>query len=332
MVDIALIGAGRWGKNLVRTFHNIGGSRLRWLVDLDEEALGAISSCYPGLKTTTQLTEALADPKVEALVIATPASTHYALALEALALGKHLFVEKPLATSTQEAKAIYEGAEEAGCMLMVGHVFLHNPAVKAIKEALEKEHLGALHYISMTRTNDGPIRQDVSVAWDLASHDISMMLHWLESDPIEVSARGAEWTRVSAHGEAAHKADTLFATLTFPKDVLVHLHVSWLTPGKVREVTLVGDKGLISFDDTNNAAPLRTQTRASSEARAAALEEWAPLLSSDSPLEIQCRHFVKELDEGRYMQGDALFATRVIRVIEAIEASMASKGAPVRLS
>ena len=323
MIELAVIGAGLWGPNLIRTFHRGGRARVRWVVDPDPRARARVNERHPEIKTTATLGDALDDPRVSAVAVATPTSTHYGIGLEALARGKHLFIEKPMTADLDEATELTRRAEEAGLTLMVGHVFVHNPAVELVRRLLNEGALGRLSYISMVRTNQGPVRRDVSAAWDLASHDISMVLRWLDCDPLSVSAVGGAWTQ--GHGGEA-RADAVFATLTYPNDVLVNLHVSWLNPGKVRDVTLVGDLALVSFDDTRSADPVRVYRKSAPDACTRDLDLHVPDVPGDEPLRAQCERFIEAIQSGRSPLSDGVFGQRVVRVIEAIEASMRLKG------
>src|SRR3954449_3439739 len=221
MLRIAVIGAGHWGPNLIRNFHNHQASDVVWVVDRDESRLALTKSRYPEIQVTPDADRVLADPEVDAVVVATPTTTHFALTAAALRAGKHVLVEKPIATRVEEADELCELARAGGRVLMVGHVFLFNAAIRRVKEYLDQGKLGQIFYISMVRTNLGPIRMDVNAAWDLAAHDVSIANYWLGSEPATVSAVGGAWINGGIE-------DAVFATLRYPTDVLVNLHVSWL--------------------------------------------------------------------------------------------------------
>lgn len=326
MIELAVIGAGLWGPNLIRTFHRSAHARVRWVVDLDPAARQRIVARHPDVRATATLGDALSDPAVTAVVIATPTATHYRLGLAAIAQGKHLFIEKPLTANLDEARDLTKRADDADLTLMVGHVFVHNPGVELVRRLLTEGALGRLSYISMIRTNQGPVRRDVSAAWDLASHDISMVLRWLDTDPLSVSAVGGAWT-----SPEHDRADTVFTTLTYPNDVLVNLHVSWLNPGKTRDVTLVGDRALVSFDDTRSADPVRVYRKSSPDDCTRDLDLHVPDVPGDEPLRAQCDRFIDAIRTGRSSISDGAFGVRVVRVIEAIEASMRVNGAPLKI-
>ena len=324
MIDLAVIGAGLWGPNLIRTWHRGAHSRVRWVVDPDLEARDRVTALHPDIQTTANLSDALDDPAVTAVAIASPTSTHYGIGLEAIARHKHLFIEKPLTGDVEQAETLTRRAAEAGLILMVGHVFVHNPGVELVRELLRSGALGRLHYISLTRTNQGPVRRDVNAAWDLTSHDISMVLYWLDQDPLTVSAVGGAWSGVG-------HPDAVFSTLTYPDDVLVHSHVSWLNPGKVRDVTLVGDRALISFDDTRSADPVRVYRKSAPDACTRDLDLHVPDIPGDEPLRAQCDRFIEAIQTGEAPLGDGHFGTRVVRVIDAIARSVQRDGSPLTL-
>jgi predicted dehydrogenase len=331
MIELAVIGAGLWGPNLIRTFHRGAHARVRWVVDPDPGARQRVVQRHPDIRGTATLAEALEDPAVSAVAVATPTATHYAIGLEAIAHGKHLFVEKPLTADADEADELTRRARDAGLTLMVGHVFVHNPGVELVRRLLAEGALGRLSYISMIRTNQGPVRGDVSAAWDLASHDISMVLRWLDTDPLSVSAVGGAWTPPRHGSDGVPRADAVFTTLTYPNDVLVNLHVSWLNPGKVRDVTLVGDRALVSFDDTRSADPVRVYRKSAPDACTRDLNLHVPDVPGDEPLRAQCDRFIDAIQTGRSPISDGAFGARVVRVIEAIERSMTLQGAPLHL-
>ena len=193
MIEVAVVGAGHWGPNLIRNFENHTRSRVRWIVDIDRERLQAAQARFPGASCTTDFARALADRSVSAMVIATPTSTHAELTRAALESGRHVLVEKPLTTEAASARELNELAERSGLVLLVGHVFVHNPAVQWVKKRLAAGELGRLYYASSSRTNLGPIRTDVNVSWDLAAQDIAIFDYWLGTTPVSVSAQGHSW-------------------------------------------------------------------------------------------------------------------------------------------
>src|SRR5712691_10653339 len=230
MIRVAVIGAGHWGPNLIRNFHNGQASKVVWIIDRDPDRLAEVRARFPDVQVAEEPGRAFRDPSVDAVVVATPTSTHFPLAQEALQHCKHVLVEKPLATESRQGAELFETAARYRLILMVGHVFVYNPGVRKVKEYIDADHLGQVYYVSMVRTNLGPIRLDVNAAWDLAAHDLSIVNYWLDAEPLSVSAIGGTWINDGLE-------DAVFATLRYPQGVLVNLHASWLSPRKARDIT-----------------------------------------------------------------------------------------------
>lgn len=247
---VALIGAGRWGSNLLRVFRNNPRADVRWVVDLDPGRLDGVAARNPGLQVTDDYARALDDPQVAGVVIATPGPTHHAMAMAAFRAGKHVFVEKPLATDVDNARELCRVAEAQNLVLMVGHVFVYNPAVQHVRHLISSGQLGGIFHISSLRTNLGPFLDQMNAAWDLACHDVSIANYWLGSQPIGVRATGGSWVHQPIE-------EVVFAMLRYPGDVLVSIHVSWVSPLKRRETTVVGDRAMLIFDDVNLTEPIR---------------------------------------------------------------------------
>jgi predicted dehydrogenase len=277
---------------------------------------------------------ALNDPRVDAVAVATPTSTHYAIVKAALEAGKHVLVEKPITTRSSEAVELCELAAKVNRVLMVGHVFVYNPAVQRVRQYLADDALGRVYYISMVRTNLGPIRMDVNAAWDLASHDISIANYWLDAEPLTASAVGGSWINQGLE-------DAIFATLRYPNDVLVNLHVSWLNPRKARDITVAGDKKMLTFDDMNPAEPIRIYDKQVTEARTAPafVDSFAsfrasirdgdvtiPRIPAGEPLRNECEHFLSCITKGTPSLTGGQQGLAVVRVLEAIERSLRNAG------
>lgn len=334
MIRLAVIGAGQWGPNLLRNFHNRERSEVAWVVDLDPVRLQQVRRRFPGVSVTSDLSVAMADARVDAIVVATPTSTHYPLTRVALEAGKHVFVEKPVATSSREALELVAIAERHRRVLMVGHVFLHNNGVARVKQHLDAGDLGRVYYVSMVRTNLGPVRADVNAAWDLAAHDISIVNHWLEAEPLSASAIGGAWIRPGIE-------DAVFATLRYPNQVLVNLHVSWLNPRKARDITVVGDRRMLTFDDMNLDEPVRiydkrlegspeapvfTDTFATFRSSIREGSIIIPRVPLGEPLRTECEHFIDCIEQGRQPVACGRTAARVVRALEAIAVSVRNHG------
>jgi predicted dehydrogenase len=340
MIRIAVLGAGHWGPNLIRNFHQEERSEVTWVVDPDAARLEHVRSRFPDIRTAAEPGPALADPGVTAVVVATPTSTHYALTRAALEHGKHVLVEKPIATTSDHARELCALAEARGLVLMVGHVFLYNAAIRRVRDYLRGGELGRLYYISMVRTNLGPVRVDVNAAWDLAAHDISIVRYWLETDPVAVTANGGQWLNPGI-------ADAVFATLRYADGVLVNVHASWLNPRKARDITVVGERRMLTFDDMNLGEPLRIYDKQVTDARTrveyvdsfasfrASVREGdivIPRVAAGEPLRAECEHFLECIATGTPPLTSGRTGEAVVRVLEAIARSIANHGQeePVR--
>jgi predicted dehydrogenase len=332
-VRIAVIGAGHWGPNLIRNFHNHPRSSVTWVVDKNPHRLAAVAERFPDLTTTDDAANALASDDVDAVVIASPTTTHFPLARLALNGGKHDLVEKPLNADVGEGGELCKLAAEAGVVLMVGHVFLYNQGVVRVKQHLEAGDLGDIYYLSMTRTNLGPIRADVNAAWDLAAHDISIANYWMNIEPEAVSATGAAWINPGVE-------DAVFATLRYPGGVLAHLHASWLNPRKSRDITVVGERRMLTLDDMNLLEPIRiydkgvadepdgrfVDTFASFRASVREGDITIPPVSLGEPLSAECDHFLSCILDGVPSRTDGEFGLAVVRTLAALERSLRNGG------
>jgi predicted dehydrogenase len=338
MLRIAVIGAGHWGPNLIRNFHNHQASEVAWVVDRDESRLALTKSRFPDVGTAADPALIFADPDIDAVVVATPTVTHYEIAAAALRAGKHVLVEKPIATRIDEAEELCRLAEEGGLILMVGHVFLFNAAIRRVKEYLGQGKLGKLFYVSMARTNLGPIRMDVHAGWDLAAHDIAIANYWLDALPTHVAAHGGAWINRGIE-------DALFANLWYAEDVMAHLHVSWLSPRKVRDITVVGERGMLTFDDMNISEPLRLYDKQVTEQTSPGfIDTFAsfrtsirdgdiliPKIAANEPLRAECDHFIDCITAGTPPISDGWSGAAAVRVLSALDRSMASGGQKVSL-
>ena len=237
-----LVGLGHWGPNYARLLSGqVPGARLVACADLREDRLGMIGTLYPQVRLHGDHRALLAAGDLDAAIVATSASTHREIVLDCLAAGLHVLVEKPLANSSEACEEMVRAVERTDRVLMVGHTFLFNPAVQRVKQLLDGGAFGRVLYLAFRRTGLGPIRQDVNALWDLAPHDLSMLRYWLDSDPLEVTARGQSYLRPGVE-------DVVFLTLRYPDDVLVGIQVSWLDPVKDRRVTIVGDRQMVVYD------------------------------------------------------------------------------------
>lgn len=246
MITVTQLGCGYWGPNLLRNFLAQPNCRVRWLAEASAERRAYVAANFSGVETTPDWESAISDPEVDAVVIATPAETHARLARIALQLGKHVLVEKPLAMAAAEAEELARMATSAGRTLMVGHTFLYNPAVRYVKRMMDEGEIGALFYLYSSRLNLGKVRSDVNAWWNLAPHDVSILLYLLDGKlPTTVTATGMDYIQPGVQ-------DVVFANLTWANRVTAQIHVGWLDPGKVRRLTLVGSRRMVVYDDVSD--------------------------------------------------------------------------------
>ncbi len=242
-IKIGVVGCGYWGPKLARNIHELGDAQLDWVVDFREDRLSHMRELYPHVQTTHDYQQMLSSD-VDAIVIATPVVTHHLLAMEALKAGKHVLIEKPLAAKGSEAIEIAETADRLGLIAMVGHTFQYNRAVNAARDIISSGELGQIYYVNATRVNLGLLQPDINVMWDLAPHDISILLHILQREPTEVSAQGEVYIQ-----KKRRLQEVAYLTLRFPVDILANVRVSWLDPVKTRRITVVGSKKMLVYDD-----------------------------------------------------------------------------------
>jgi predicted dehydrogenase len=334
MIRVAVVGAGHWGPNLIRNFENPPASTVRWVIDRDERRLDQVRSRYPDVRVSAEANDAFDDDEVDAVVVATPTTTHFPLVKAALERSKHVLVEKPITDSPDQGRALVELAAERQRVLMVGHVFVYNPGVEKVKQYLQEGVLGRVFYISMVRTNLGPIRVDVNAAWDLASHDISIANYWLDSEPESASAVGGTWINDGIE-------DAVFATLRYPSGVLVNLHSSWLNPRKSRDITVVGERSMLTLDDMNLSEPVRiydkgvtdetftpafVDTFASFRASVREGSITIPKVALGEPLRTECEHFISCVADGTPPKTGGREGLAVVRVLDAIARSARAGG------
>ncbi len=328
-LSVGVIGCGYWGPKLARNMHEIPDVHLAAVADLSEERLAHMKALYPYTTTTRDYRSVLEDPAIDAVVIATPVATHAGLALEALEAGKHVLVEKPLTRGTAEAIALIETAERHDLRLMVGHTFEYNPAVEQLKSLVAGRELGDVFYVNATRVNLGIFQRDINVLWDLAPHDISILISVLGVLPEAVAARGAAHVRRGIE-------DVGYLQLYFPNNVMGNIHVSWLDPHKIREMTFVGSAKMLVYDDiaddklklydkgvdppgysdTPEEHVLSYRDRGTSVIPVPATE----------PLRVQCLHFLDCIRERRRPRSDGYSGWKVVKILEAAERSLHNRG------
>jgi predicted dehydrogenase len=335
-VRVALIGFGYWGPNYARVLHELPQVDLKVICDRSAERLAQARERYPGVATSADVDEALGRDDLDAAVIATPATTHEPLVEAALRHGLHVLVEKPMSLDAGGCDTLCRLASTAGRVLMVGYTFLYNAAIRKMKECMASDQFGQVYYLHATRTNLGPIRQDVNAAWDLAPHDVAIFNYLLEQEPEWASAVGTCALRTS-------RDDIVFATLGYRNSVVANIHVSWADPNKVREVVAVGSRRRVVFNDLNDIEPVRVFERgvAAHEAVADSYGEFkllvrdgdifSPRVQPSEPLKNQCLEFVDAIGAKRTPLTDGRFSCGVTRAMAAIDASIRRKGAAVEV-
>ncbi|MDJ0976696.1 MAG: Gfo/Idh/MocA family oxidoreductase [Planctomycetota bacterium] len=323
VIRMAVAGAGDWGRNHVRALASLSGVSLDWVIDPSEARREDAKRLAPGARVVADADEAFADPKLDAVVIASPGSTHGEVARQAIRAKKHLLVEKPLATTSAVARDLVRRADRAGVLLGVGHLLLFHPAVRSLKRAVDKGRLGPIRYIHCQRTNLGRIRHDEGALLSLAPHDLSVMVHLLGAWPIGVSARGA----VVAQPELE---DVVFLVLRFPDGQLGHVHLSWLDPLKVRCVSVVGERAMAVFDDMAPDDKLKLIRPRGPKPGADRVISRLPC-SPREPLKEELRAFVKSVRTGAPFLPTGQDGANVVRILEAAERSMAEAGREIRV-
>lgn len=336
---IGVIGLGYWGPNYLRVLHEIEDVETIWACDVNPNALDLVRRRYHGVAVTTRVEDVFEDERVDAVVVATPTSTHGWLTRAALRSGKDVLCEKPLGTAEESAE-LAAVAEDDGLVLMVGHTFIYNPAVRKMRELITQRDVGRVLYCHAARTGLGPVRNDVNALWDLAPHDISILLYLLQEEPYQVAAHGASYLRDETE-------DVVFVTLRLTGGILANIHVSWLDPYKQRKLTVIGDRKMVVFDDVEPNEKLRIFDKGASydapaeAARGAAYGEYEaiirdgdiviPRIASAEPLKVQLVHFVECCAERRQPDTDGRFGQKVVQILTAASQSLRLNGATVDL-
>jgi predicted dehydrogenase len=331
---VAVVGLGYWGPNLVRNLNELEDAELVAVCDMRPEALETIGRRYPAVATTTSYDDIVSDPSIDAVVIATPVSTHHALGMRALEAGKHLFIEKPLAASSEEGEDLVEAARDRNLVLMPGHTFLYSPPVNTIRDLITSGDLGDIYFISTSRVNLGLHQADVSVAWDLGPHDFSILRYWLEETPRHVTAmsRGCVIPGIP---------DVAFINLEFPSGTIAHVELSWLAPSKLRRTTIVGSRKMIVYDDTSNE-PVRVfdsgvvlpnpETYGEYRMTYRTGDIVSPHIPAAEPLYLELADFCTAIRTGGTPRSSAEIGLDVVRIIESVDESLDAEGARVGLA
>ena len=320
---VGVAGLGYWGPNLARNFAALPGCELAWCCDASADARERIGRQFPGARLTDDLDELLADPELDAIVLATPVPTHAELAVSVLEAGKHCFVEKPLAQSVADAERAVAAAESSGRTLMVGHLLEYHPGVQKLKELAESGDLGdEIYYIYGNRLNLGKLRADENALWSLGAHDVSVVLYLAGEEPEEAIARGECYVRPGVE-------DVVFCFLRFPSGLSAHLHLSWLDPHKERRFTIVGSGRMATFDDMAIEGKLTVydkgfdeDVRTYGEYITRTGDIFSPRIPNVEPLRLECEHFVHCVRTGERPRSDGASGLRVVRVLEQLQQSL----------
>lgn len=347
MVNIGVIGYGYWGPNLVRNFAEIPNAQVAAVSDLNTERLALAQRRYPAAYTTTDHRELLSDGRIDAIVVATPVTSHFPLAMQALEAGKHVLVEKPLAATAEQATRLLDEAECRQRILMVDHTFVYTGAVRKMRELVANNALGDVYYYDSVRVNLGLFQHDVNVIWDLAVHDLSIMDYIVSMQPCAVSATGMSHV-------AGQPENIAYLTLFFDSNLIAHIHVNWLAPVKVRRTLIGGSQKMIVYDDlepsekvkvydkgitlNNNGANQNGAGESGVDRKHQLLigyrtgDMWAPQLSVTEALWTEASHFVACIEDGKRPLTDGEAGLRVVQILEAATESMSAQGRPITIA
>jgi predicted dehydrogenase len=334
MTTVALVGYGYWGPNLLRNYMELPDVAVKTVCDLRPEVLTKVHTRYPAVRTATDFASVLDDTEIDAVLIATPISTHFALAKAALLAGKHVFVEKPITSCSDEAIELVELAAASGLVLMVGHTFVFSPPVRKVKEIIASGQLGDVRFITSSRVNLGLHQKDVSVVWDLATHDLSILYYWLEETAQHVSVTGRGCV-------SAQIPDVAFVNLRFPSGVVALVHVAWLSPVKLRRTVVVGSERMLLYDDTEVVEKVKIYDHGVDFKDPESFGEFqlsyrtgdivAPKIDMAEPLYTEASHFLACIDSHEQPITDGMAGLRVVASLEAAEQSLMHGGAARRI-
>ncbi|MCK4649167.1 Gfo/Idh/MocA family oxidoreductase [bacterium] len=336
-IKVGVLGCGYWGPNLLRNLTQMRGVKVERACDIDEKRLDYIRERYPHLKRTRDYKRFLKDSNIDAIVIATPVASHYQLTKENLLAGKDVLVEKPLALTSAQCRELIEIAEKKKRILMVGHTFLYNMAVRKLREYIKKGELGKIYYTYSARLNLGRIRRDVNALWNFAPHDISILLYLLGKRPKSVRTWGSSCIQKGVE-------DVVFLNLDFPGGITAHIHMSWVDPNKVRRMTVVGSKKMVVYDDTHPDEKVRvydrgfekvffqdTETFGEFQLKLRAGGVYSPEIRFVEPLKVECAHFIECIKKRKKPLTDGRNGLKVVRILEAAQKSLDNDGAPIKL-
>jgi len=333
MINIAVVGAGAWGKNHIRVFSEIPNVHLKYVCDSDPSRLTKLQKSYSQPKMVENLSPILQDPEIKGIVVASSAISHFPLAKESLLAGKDVLVEKPMALNVKDADELVRIAEEKSRILMVGHLLIYHPVVDRLKEMIASEELGRIHYIYTQRVNLGVIRQDENALWSFAPHDLSVILELLNERPAVVSAHGESYIQKNIE-------DVVFLSLHFSDGKMANIHLSWLDPHKVRKITIVGSKKMVVFDDMEASEKLKIYDKGVGSLSYDSYGEYLSLRFGDitipnikmvEPLRAEAEHFIRCIELKEKPKTGGRDGLEVVKILVAAQKSLGENGAPVSL-
>ncbi len=334
IMNVGVIGLGYWGPNLLRNLYEAQLCEEITCCDLDEKKLGKIQTRYPSIHTEIDYQKLIQQDNIDAIVIATDVSSHYPLALESLTAGKHVFIEKPFVRSREEAQKLINLAEEKNLVIMVGHTFEFSPPIEKIKQTIEKGELGKVYYISASRVNLGLHQKDVSVIWDLAPHDFSMLFYWLEEEPVRIACMGKDYVQKDI-------PDVAFINLEFASGTIAHVQVSWLSPSKLRRTTIIGSEKMLVYDDTETIEKIKIYDKGVDYQDPESFGQYhlsyragdivIPRLDTYEPLNEEMKHFIDCCKNNKTPRTDGYNGLRVVKSLEAAESSLRNNGSVVEV-
>ena len=335
MLTMAVVGCGYWGPNLIRNFSSLSDCRIKYACDADASRLNHMKALYPHIEMVSDFEAVVRDPDVQAVAIATPVCSHYSMAKACLENGKHVFIEKPMAASTENCRDLIRTAEERDLQVMVGHTFIFSPSVRKIKEIIDRGALGEILYVSARRLNLGLFQKDINVTWDLAPHDLSIILYLLGQVPISVNCQG------QAHLNAGIE-DVTVMTLNFGKGKLAIIQSSWLDPNKVRDMTFVGSRRMLVYNDLEPNEKIKIfdkrvetppyyDTFAEFHYSYHYGDVYSPYLKMHEPLKLECQNFIESILHGAPCESDGHYGLQVVRILEGASRSLKAGGAQVEL-
>ena len=335
MINIGIIGYGYWGPNLVRNFMANDGTNVAVVCDQSPARLKKAQAIYPSVAVTGSARELIEDPRIDAVVIATPVHSHFEIAMTALQAGKHVLVEKPITSTSEQAQRLIEEADRRGLMLLVDHTFVYTGAVRKMRELIHAEAFGPVRYYDSTRVNLGLFQNDVNVLWDLAVHDLAIMSYVLDKIPVAVSATG--------HSHMLDQPEyAAFLTIFFGGDMIAHINVNWLSPVKIRRTLIGGDHQMIVYDDLEASEKIKlynkgiTVTKTPEDVRKLLVsyrtgDLWSPRVDETEALAVEAEHFAACIrGETKPITGGEA-GLQLVRILEAANQSIRSRGAPIDL-